>query len=266
MPSVHERDLSVCASEPTVGFAEKGFVRQEEMLYPSAGNQLGLEYRYREPKPKDVNPQDGMPTLMHGGKVVVPSRALIDCFYDAFTQPPARPADACLRRQMRALPGLVVELMGGDSPERRERALQLKMNSASRAGARKAVRGRRETGRSREIHGGDRLAGQTPEKARAYDSSEPPLACRLAVFSGGLCLRQPCEAPRRPQRRRQQVPPRSAHGLARACQTGPNCAEVIRHCRADLLRMLHEWGRDPGPASNASSPGTCVPGSRPNYR
>ncbi len=135
MPRVYERDISVCTSEPTVGFAEKGFVRQEEMLYPSARNQLKLECHER-------NPKDGVPTLIHGGKVVAPSGTLIDYFYDAFTQPPARPADPYLRRRMSALPGPVVELIGGDSPERRQRALQQKMNSASRAGAPKGGRAR----------------------------------------------------------------------------------------------------------------------------
>jgi len=153
---LYHHNSSVCAAKPRIVFAEKGLVWDGEMLDLNAGDQFKPEYL-------KLNPKAVVPTLIHGGRVVIESNIIIEYLDDAFPERPLRPRDPWHRAKMRewlkwlddGSDGIhwaitvvsygasyrwqLIELMGSDSRDALENALTKTMNPISQSWTREVV-------------------------------------------------------------------------------------------------------------------------------
>jgi len=153
---LYHHNSSVCAAKVRIAFAEKGLDWDGEMLDLNAGDQFRPDYLR-------LNPKAVVPTLVHDGRAIIESNIIIEYLDDAFPEPSLRPASPYDRAQMRhwlkrlddGADGIhyaitvisyaasyrhqLIELVGGDSPEHMERALEQTMNPNSQSWLREVL-------------------------------------------------------------------------------------------------------------------------------
>jgi glutathione S-transferase len=83
---LYHGSTSVCAIKVRVTLAEKGLDWAGELLDLMRGDQHRPEYA-------TLNPNRVVPTLVHGGKVVIESTLIIEYVDEAFPDPPLMPSD-----------------------------------------------------------------------------------------------------------------------------------------------------------------------------
>lgn len=259
---LYHHNSSVCAAKVRIVIAEKGLTWEGKMLDLNAGEQFDPAYLR-------LNPKAVVPTLVHDGKVIIESNIIIEYLDDAFPDMPLKPADPYQRAQMRGwlkwlddgAEGIhwaatvlsygasyrhqLIELIGGDSPEHLERALQKTMNPNSQAWTREvvlrgldapsfrvailrldAMLGRFEDTLSRQPW----LAGQQYSLA---DAAYTSYVTRLDVLDFREMWRS------RP----------AVNDWYERTKARPSYSEVIGRYRPDFLNVLGERGREAWPSA-----------------
>jgi len=91
---LYHNDISVCAQKVRIVLFEKGEPWKSHHLNLRRGDQFDPAYM-------KLNPNGVVPTLVHDGRVVIESNAIIEYLDEAFPEPPLRPADEAARETMR---------------------------------------------------------------------------------------------------------------------------------------------------------------------
>ncbi len=93
-PVLYHNDMSVCAAKVRSAFAEKDVAFEGVHLDLRAGDAHKLDYTR-------LNPNQVVPTLVHGGEVIVESNVILEYIEDTWPQRPLRPAASAERARMR---------------------------------------------------------------------------------------------------------------------------------------------------------------------
>lgn len=93
-PVLYHNDMSVCAAKVRMALAEKGVDYEGVHLNLRAGDAQKPDY-------VKLNPNQVVPTLVHGGAVVIESNVICEYIDDAWPHLSLRPADAAGRARMR---------------------------------------------------------------------------------------------------------------------------------------------------------------------
>jgi glutathione S-transferase len=94
MLTLYHHPTAVCAAKVRVVLAEKQLAWDGRIVDLGKGEQHRPEYLA-------LNPNGVVPTLVHGGNVVIESTVISEYLDDAFTSHPLRPADAFKRARLR---------------------------------------------------------------------------------------------------------------------------------------------------------------------
>lgn len=94
MIELYHYDTSVCAQKVRLVLAEKGLDFSSHDVNLIAGEQHAPDY-------VKLNPNHVVPTLVHGGRVLIESSLIDEYLDDAFPKPALRPADPLERHAMR---------------------------------------------------------------------------------------------------------------------------------------------------------------------
>lgn len=92
---LHHSIFSASSQKVRLALAEKGLAHDSVAVDLQAGEQHSPAYRA-------LNPRGVVPTLVHGGAVLVESAAILEYLDDVFPEPALRPTDPVTRQRMRA--------------------------------------------------------------------------------------------------------------------------------------------------------------------
>jgi glutathione S-transferase len=92
--TLYHNDMSVCSAKVRMALAEKDLAWESVHLNLRAGDAQRPEY-------VALNPNQLVPTLVDGGRVVIESNVICEYLDDVHPEPPLRPADAYAKARMR---------------------------------------------------------------------------------------------------------------------------------------------------------------------